>query len=186
METCQSNIKNFSVDADDCYAWHSLNMIESPRLSVTELFLKGKCQVPYWAMCHLGIHLGRQEVGKSDDYFDLFWLARGFAGHFNFFFFLRFCCCGSFLKSLLNLLQYCFCFMFCFFGCKACRILAPQPRIKPAPPALASKILTTESAEKALLIILAISTFRRGSYLHIPDRDTKAQRDGAISSRSHS
>ena len=27
-------------------------------------------------------------------------------------------------KSLLNLLQYCFCFMFCFFGHKACEILA--------------------------------------------------------------
>ena len=25
--------------------------------------------------------------------------------------------CGPFLKSLLNLLQYCFCFMFWFFGC---------------------------------------------------------------------
>ena len=32
---------------------------------------------------------------------------------------------SSFFKSLLNLLQYCFCFMFCFFGCKACGILAP-------------------------------------------------------------
>ena len=32
----------------------------------------------------------------------------------------------SFFK-VLNLLQYCFCFMFCFFGQKACGILAPQP-----------------------------------------------------------
>ena len=31
------------------------------------------------------------------------------------FFFLRFFWCGPFLKSLLNLLQYCFCFMFWFF-----------------------------------------------------------------------
>ena len=26
--------------------------------------------------------------------------------------------CGPFKKSLLNLLQYCFCFMFWFFGCE--------------------------------------------------------------------
>ena len=38
-----------------------------------------------------------------------------------------------FLKSLLNLLQHCFCFMFWFFGLKAWGILAPRPRIKPSP-----------------------------------------------------
>ena len=41
---------------------------------------------------------------------------------------------GPFLRSFLNLLQYCFCFMvvgffvfffFVFYGCWACRILAP-------------------------------------------------------------
>ena len=32
-----------------------------------------------------------------------------------------------FYKSLLNLLQYCFCFMFCFFGNEACEVLAPGP-----------------------------------------------------------
>ena len=50
------------------------------------------------------------------------------------FFFLRFFWCGPFLKSLLNLLQYCFCFMLWFFGHKACGILAPRPGIKPVPP----------------------------------------------------
>ena len=35
-----------------------------------------------------------------------------------------------FLKFLLNLLQYYFCFMFWFSDCKACGILAPQPRIE--------------------------------------------------------
>ena len=39
-----------------------------------------------------------------------------------------------FLKSLLNLLQYCFCFMLCLFGRKACGLLAPQPGVEPAPP----------------------------------------------------
>ena len=39
-----------------------------------------------------------------------------------------------FLKSLLNLLQYCFSFMFWFFGHKACGILIVWPGIKPAPP----------------------------------------------------
>ena len=37
---------------------------------------------------------------------------------------------------LLNLLQYCFCFLFCFFSQEACRILAPQPEMEPTPPAL--------------------------------------------------
>ena len=40
---------------------------------------------------------------------------------FSKFFFL----CRLFLKSLLNLLQYCFCITFCFSGHEACRILAP-------------------------------------------------------------
>ena len=37
-----------------------------------------------------------------------------------------FCLFRPFLKSLLNLLQYCFCFMFGVFGQEACGILAPQ------------------------------------------------------------
>ena len=47
------------------------------------------------------------------------------------------------LKSLLNLLQCCFCFMFQFLGSKACVILAPHPGIEPAPPALEGEVLTT-------------------------------------------
>ena len=43
-------------------------------------------------------------------------------------------CTMFFEKSLLNLLQYCICFMFWGFGCKACGILAPWPGIEPAPP----------------------------------------------------
>ena len=59
-------------------------------------------------------------------------------------------------KSLLNLLQYFFCFMFffCFlfffFGQEACGLLAPQPEIKPAPPALEGEVLTTEPLRKSL------------------------------------
>ena len=54
----------------------------------------------------------------------------------NFFYKIFFLMWTIFLKSLLNLLQYCFCFMFCFFGREACGILAPQPGIEPAPSAL--------------------------------------------------
>ena len=50
--------------------------------------------------------------------------------------------CELFLKSLQNLLQYCFCFMFWVFGCEACGILAPWPGIKPAPPALEDEVST--------------------------------------------
>ena len=49
------------------------------------------------------------------------------------FFFKVFCCCEPSLKSLLNLLQYYFCFIFCVFGHKARGILASQAGIKPSP-----------------------------------------------------
>ena len=53
------------------------------------------------------------------------------------------------LKVFINLLQYCFCFIFWFVGCKACEILAPQPRIEPTPLALEGKVLTTGSPGKS-------------------------------------
>ena len=47
-------------------------------------------------------------------------------------------------KVLLNLLQYCFCFVFFWsFGHKACGIPAPQQGIEPAPPALEGEVPTT-------------------------------------------
>ena len=49
--------------------------------------------------------------------------------------------------SLLNLLQYGFCFM--FFGCEACEVLALWPGIKPVPPALEGKVLTTGPSVKS-------------------------------------
>ena len=54
------------------------------------------------------------------------------------------------LKSLLNLLQYCFCFMFWFFVHEACGILAPQPGIEPTPAALEGEVLTTVPPGKSL------------------------------------
>ena len=67
-------------------------------------------------------------------------------------FFLRFLFWwGQFLKSLLNLLQYCFCFMFWFFGFQSCGILALWPGIELAPPALEGEVLTTGSPGKSLL-----------------------------------
>ena len=45
--------------------------------------------------------------------------------------------CGPFLVSLLNLLHYCFCFMFLCFDHKACEILAPHL------PASEGEVLTT-------------------------------------------
>ena len=47
------------------------------------------------------------------------------------------------LKCLLNLSQYCFYFMFWFFGHKACRLFAPQSGTEPTPPVLESAIVTT-------------------------------------------
>ena len=57
--------------------------------------------------------------------------------HSSFLFFKEFFfwgwCYEPFLKSSLNLLQYCFCFMLLLFGCKACGILAPWLGFKRAP-----------------------------------------------------
>ena len=39
-------------------------------------------------------------------------------------------------------LSYCFCFLFCVFGCEACGILVPWPRIEPVPPPLEGEVLT--------------------------------------------
>ena len=41
------------------------------------------------------------------------------------------------------------CFMFWFFGCKACGILAPRPGIEPASPALESEVLTPGPPRKS-------------------------------------
>ena len=67
------------------------------------------------------------------------------------FIFKIFFLCGPFLKSLLNLLQYCFCFLcFGFFGCVACGILAPRPGIKLSPPMLEGEVLTSRPPGKSL------------------------------------
>ena len=47
------------------------------------------------------------------------------------------------LKSLVNLLQNYFCFLFSFFSWEACGILASLPGIKPIPPALEGEVSTT-------------------------------------------
>ena len=92
-------------------------------------------------------------------------------GYYSFFFFNFFFSCGPLLKSLFNLLQYCFCFMFWFFGREACGILAPRPGIEPAPPALEGEVLTTGLPGKSLdTILIPINrwgnrTFRRLSIL---------------------
>ena len=43
--------------------------------------------------------------------------------------------------------------MFCSFGPEACGILAPQPGIKPAPPALEGEVLTTGLPGKSLKLV---------------------------------
>ena len=57
-----------------------------------------------------------------------------------------------FLKSLLNLLQYCYCFMFWYFGCEACGTIAPQLGIEPTTPALEGEVLTTGQPGKSLYL----------------------------------
>ena len=55
----------------------------------------------------------------------------------------RACVCDNFFfKSFLNLLQYCFCFIFWFFGHEAYGILEPQLGIESERPALEGIVLT--------------------------------------------
>ena len=58
-------------------------------------------------------------------------------------------------NSLLHLLQYYFCFMFCFvlfFDPEACGILLSCPGIKPAPPALEDEVLTSGSPRMSQVV----------------------------------
>ena len=48
-----------------------------------------------------------------------------------------------FLKLLLNLLPYCFSFLFWFFGWEACGVLVPWLGIEPTPSALEGEVLAT-------------------------------------------
>ena len=59
-------------------------------------------------------------------------------------------CVAFFEIFSLNLLQYWFHFMFWCFGHKACGILAPRPGLKPATPALESKVVISGPPEKSL------------------------------------
>ena len=43
----------------------------------------------------------------------------------------------------------CYCFMFWFYDCEACEILALWPRMEPIPPALEGKVLTTGPSGKS-------------------------------------
>ena len=63
------------------------------------------------------------------------------------------------LKVFIESVMYSFCFMFYFFGHKACGILAPQPGIKPALTALEGKVLTIGSPGKSLFFFFFIFFF---------------------------
>ena len=74
---------------------------------------------------------------------------------------LRLFSCGPFLKSLLNLLKYCFCLM---FGFLACRILTPRLGINPEPSVLEGEVLTTEQLKKSHgLFLKSTSGWRAGT-----------------------
>ena len=67
--------------------------------------------------------------------------------------------CRPFLKFLLNLLQYCFCFLFFFFGHEAQGILDSHPGVEPALPALEGEVLTTGLPGKFQGVILFETEF---------------------------
>ena len=52
-------------------------------------------------------------------------------------------------KVFIEFVTMLLCFMFLFFGHEAYEIFTPQLRIKPTPPALEGKVLTTGPPEKS-------------------------------------
>ena len=62
--------------------------------------------------------------------------------------------CIIFYKSLLNRLQYCFCFVVCFFGHEACGVLAPWLGIEPTPPALEGEVFNCWAAREGPLVFI--------------------------------
>ena len=57
--------------------------------------------------------------------------------------------------TIVLLFYVCVCvYIYIYISCEACGILAPQPGIKPAPPALESKDVTTELLGKSHPCIL--------------------------------
>ena len=80
---------------------------------------------PTWTIC---LNEWKVRVGDRKLIFMVFWSV----------FLMR-----TIFKAVLNLLQYCFYFIFWFFGHEACAILAPWLWIKPSPPELEGKVLTT-------------------------------------------
>ena len=63
------------------------------------------------------------------------------------------------LKPLLNLLQYCFCFMFWSFGHEACRIMATPRGMEPVLPALEGEVLTTGPPGKSWPCVFEIARY---------------------------
>ena len=70
--------------------------------------------------------------------------------------------------SLWNLLQCYFCFMFYFFGCKACGILASRPVIEPTFPAFEGEVLAPGQPGKSLEIKILILMCRHSISLISP------------------
>ena len=95
--------------------------------SIQKLFC-GSCSAFKWS---LGEFVGFCHLQTGEQWFPSFRIFFLFFG------------CGLFLKSLLNLLQCCFCFMFWYFGPEACGVFASQPGIEPELLALEGKVLTT-------------------------------------------
>ena len=71
-------------------------------------------------------------------------------------FFLDFFSCGPFLKSLFNLLQYCFSFMFCFFWFRGMWDLSSPARDQTQTPCIGRRSLNYWTTRKAPGITLSI------------------------------
>ena len=108
---------------------------------------------------HYRLVTGREPVAQvfsliSPSFLEV-WVSFSFFLKIFFFFFW----CGPFLKSLLNLLQYCFCFMFLFFSPQCIWGLSSLTRDQTLSPCIGRRSLTTGLSGRSLPTLPGIYYF---------------------------
>ena len=129
-------------DGDDCtiIVTRMYRIVHSKRVKMVKFML---CRYKEWFILFITEEMGSRKMGVAPKFHLLREIQ--FSNDFfeRIFFFM-----WTILKSLMNLWQYNFCFVFWFLGQEACGVLAPWPGIEPSPLALEEEVLTTGLHER--------------------------------------